>query len=75
MAKYAYLKLKYIIPTILIIILVTLLGVFFLGGLKKKTLAFDNEEFDVEGFRDFSILTKEEEHALKKNVLIGHNST
>lgn len=75
MAKYTYLRLKYIIPSILVIVLVVLLGVFFLGGLKKNTLAYDNEEFDSEGFRDFSILTKEEEQALNKNVLVGHNSS
>ena len=74
MAKYKFIRLKYLIPTILIIVLLVLLGLFFIGGLKKNVLAFDNVEFDTEGFRDFSALTKEEEALLNGEKLIAHNN-
>ncbi|MBO4666867.1 MAG: hypothetical protein J5666_01890, partial [Bacilli bacterium] len=75
MAKYKYLSFKYIIPSILIIVLLVMLGLFFIGGLKKHVLAFDNDEFDYEGFTDFSILSSEEEEEIKanKNKLVAHN--
>ena len=75
MAKYKYLKLKLIIPSLLIIVMLVMLGLFFIGGLKKNVLAFENIEFDVEGFKDYSALTAEEEEAIKlnKNILVGHN--
>ena len=43
--RYKYLGLKYVIPSILIIVLVIVLGVFFIGGLSKKTFTFENEDF------------------------------
>ena len=73
MAKYKYLSLKYIIPSILVIVLLVLLGLFFIGGLKKKVIAFNNEDFDTEGFKDFYGLTKEEEKELNEAVVVGQN--
>ena len=75
MAKYKFLSLKYVIPSILIIILLVMLGLFFIGGLKKNVLAFDNIEFDYEGFKDYSVLTTEEEDEIKgnKNLMVAHN--
>ena len=74
MAKYKYLSFKYILPSILVIVLVVLLGLFFIGGLKKGVVAFDNEDFDEEGFTDFSVLTKEEEAGINRSKLVGHNT-
>ena len=74
MMKYKFLKLKYIIPSVLIIVMVTMLSIFFFGGLKKSVLAFSNEEFDTEGFTSFWDLTKEQEAAVDRAKLVGHNS-
>ncbi len=71
MGKYKYLGLKYVIPSILVIVLVIVLGVFFIGGLSKKTFAFENEDFDYDGFVDYS--TKEN-NELKTDVFIGATS-
>ena len=56
MKKYQYLKLKYIIPTILFILIVVFLSIYLFGGLKKKTITFTNDSFDstLEGYIDYA---------------------
>ena len=50
-----YLKKKYIIPSLLIIVLVVFLGMFFIGSLTASAdVNYDNEKFDTEGFMDAS---------------------
>ena len=71
MAKYKYLRLRYIIPSLLVMVLLVFLGLFFLGGLRKTIIAFNNMDFDDEGFIDFSSIAQEE---IKSVRLVGHNS-
>ena len=72
MEKYKYLKLKYIIPTILFILIVVFLSIYLFGGLKKKTITFTNDSFDstLEGYIDYS--DYEKDHDLKSRV-VGEN--
>ena len=65
MRKYKYLTLKIILPTLLLILIVVVLCLYFIGGLKATKVIFDNEEFDtsLEGYIDFfpkSTLDKKE---------------
>lgn len=55
MRKYKYLTFKIIVPTVLIILIVVFLCLYFIGGLKASAVTFDNEEFDssLEGYIDF----------------------
>lgn len=68
--KYTYLRLKYIIPTLLLIALLIVLGVFFIGGLKASTVDFDNLEWDSEGFTNFNGI---DEAQINKLKVVGHN--
>ena len=72
MKKYQYLKLKYIIPTILFILIVVFLSIYLFGGLKKKTITFTNDSFDstLEGYIDYA--EYEKDHELKARV-VGKN--
>ena len=68
--KYTYLRLKYIIPTLLLIALLIVLGVFFIGGLKASTVDFDNLEWDSEGFTNFNGI---DEAQINKLKVVVHN--
>lgn len=63
MKKYKYLKLKYIIPTVLFILVVVFLSIYLFGGLKKKVIKFSNDYFDntLEGYIDYSEYEKTHE--------------
>lgn len=50
-----FLKKKYIIPSLLIIVLAVFLGLFFIGSLTASAdVKYDNEKFDKDGFMDAS---------------------
>lgn len=69
--KYKYIRIKYIIPSLLIIALLIVLGVYFLGGLKASSVSFDNIEWDSEGFTDFNGIEKSE---INEKRIVGENS-
>lgn len=63
-----FFRLRYIIPTILAVILVIFLGVYFIGGLKASAkINYDNEKFDESNLMDAN------EIALSSSVLVAKN--
>lgn len=65
-----YLRLRYIIPTILTVILVIFLGLYFIGGLTASAkMKYDNEEFDESLFMDAS------DFAVSNAELVANNGT
>ena len=68
-----YFKLKFIIPTLLIIVLGIGIGLFFIGALKpyEIDLSKDNLEFSLEGFKDINGLTNEEYNALDEAKIVA----
>lgn len=73
MKKYKFLRLKYIIPSLLLIALIIVAILFFTSGLQKTVLAFDNIEFSEEDFWDLSTISKAEESELNKARLVADN--
>lgn len=73
MKKYKFLRLKYIIPSLLLIALIIVTIVFFSKGLEKTVLAFDNIEFSEDDFWDLSTISKEEEKTLNDKKLVAYN--
>ena len=69
--KYKYVRIKYIIPSLLIIALLIVLGVYFLGGLKASSVSFENIEWDSEGFTNFNGIDESE---INKAKVVGQNS-
>lgn len=67
-----FLRLRYIIPTILAVILVIFLGVYFIGGLTASAkINYNNEEFDSSEMFDAS----EFESSLSNAQLVANNGT
>lgn len=69
--KYSYIKLKYIIPSLLIIAIGIVCCVFFLGGLKASSISFDNLEWNTDGFIDMSAVDSKE---INKTKIVGQNN-
>ena len=69
--KYKYIRIKYIIPSLLIIAIAIVLCVFFLGGLKATALEFDNLEWTTDGFTNMNEVNKED---IQKKRIVGQNS-
>ena len=68
-----YFKLKFIIPTLLIIVLGVALLMFFVGALKPYEITNDNIPFDLTGFIDYSTLKDEEYKNLSSATLVADN--
>jgi len=68
-----YFKLKFIIPTLLIIVLGIGIGLFFIGALKPYEIdpSKDNLEFSLEGFKDINGFTDEEYNALDEAKIVA----
>lgn len=67
-----FLRLRYIIPTILVVVLAVFLGLYFIGGLTASAkVVYDNEEFDSSSMLDATEL----ESTLSNASLVANNGT
>ena len=70
--KYQYIKLKFIIPTLLVIAIGIVVGVFFAGGLKASSISYGNiENWNLDGFTNFNGI---DEGSINKSKVVGHNN-
>lgn len=69
--KYNYIKLKYIIPSLLVIAIGITLGIFFFGGLEASSIEYNNLEWTTDGFTNFNTVTEDN---INKEKLVGHNA-
>src|SRR5690606_14178001 len=67
-----FLKIKYIVPLLIIISAGVIAGLYFIGALEIHTLTSDNIKFSEEGFIDFSTI-QYDENGVPYEALINYD--